>query len=155
MDHSLVIVDYEAAWQPHFARLNKAWLEEYFEVTPLDEYELQHPQETILALGGAILCARHEAAIVGVVSLRPAGPGVLKLAKLAVDPGFRGRGAGRLLCEAAIARARQLGAHTLILFTNEQLGPAMSLYRQLGFTTVPLGKADFARANVKMQLRLT
>jgi ribosomal protein S18 acetylase RimI-like enzyme len=148
------IIEYHASHQPAFARLNKAWLQQYFEVTPLDEYELAQPEVSILQAGGVILCARQGADIVGVVALRGYGAGVLQLAKLAVDQSCRGQGAGRLLCEAALARARQRGAHTVVLHTNEQLAAALALYHKLGFTQVPLGKVAFARATLKMQLSL-
>jgi len=155
VEAAMEIIEYEPAFQPHFARLNKAWLEEYFVVTPLDEYELAHPEAAILRAGGAILVARQGSEVIGVVALRTDGAGVLKLAKLAVDPAFRGRGAGRRLCEAALTRARLMGAHTVVLYTNDQLRAAMALYAKLGFVRVPLGEVIFARATVRMQLALT
>ncbi|WP_303312670.1 hypothetical protein [Hymenobacter sp. BT730] len=66
----LEIIAYAPCFQLHFARLNKAWLQEHFVVTPLDEYELAHPQESISQLGGTILVTREGTDIIGVLALK-------------------------------------------------------------------------------------
>jgi len=60
-----------------------------------------------------------------------------------VDPERNGRGVGRLLAEAVIARARELGYEAMqynaVVSTNER---AVALWRSLGFDvvgTIPLG----------------
>ncbi|HWE44101.1 MAG TPA: GNAT family N-acetyltransferase, partial [Gemmatimonadaceae bacterium] len=72
----------------------------------------------------------------------------------AVDPSVRGRGVGRALGEAAIGRARVLGAPRVELLSNTRLTPAVTLYRSLGFAEVPLPPNDYERANIKMVLEL-
>jgi hypothetical protein len=49
------IIEYEASYQPDFERLNKAWLEEYFTIEPIDRYVLEQPEEAILKPGGIIM----------------------------------------------------------------------------------------------------
>jgi ribosomal protein S18 acetylase RimI-like enzyme len=151
------LVDYRPEWQPHFERLNKAWLEEYFTVEPIDEWVLGHPEEAILRDGGRILFVEDgdTGAIVGTVALRWLEPEVLELTKMAVDRAWRGHGLGKMLCQAAIRRAGELGAHKLILYSQTGLAAAIAIYRRLGFTEIPLEPGTYARADIKMELLLT
>jgi ribosomal protein S18 acetylase RimI-like enzyme len=55
--------------------------------------------------------------------------------------------------EASIEKARQLGAHTVILYSNTRLAPAITLYRKLGFYEVPLD-GPYKRSDIKMELPL-
>lgn len=56
---------------------------------------------------------------------------------LAVAPGARGRGVGRALVEAAIARARAEGRPAIGIFTRPFMTAAQRLYESLGFTRQP------------------
>jgi hypothetical protein len=55
--NDLKIIDYKPAYQAYFEAFNKAWLEEYFSVEPIDKYVLENPEEAIYKAGGCILCA--------------------------------------------------------------------------------------------------
>jgi ribosomal protein S18 acetylase RimI-like enzyme len=56
---------------------------------------------------------------------------------LAVDPGAQGRGVGRALVEACIARASELGRTALFLHSTPWMTAAHHLYRRAGFVRVP------------------
>jgi hypothetical protein len=56
--------------------------------------------------------------------------------------------------EAAIATARASGASRLVLQSNTVLGPAMALYRKLGFVEVHGAPSLYARSNIHMELQL-
>jgi ribosomal protein S18 acetylase RimI-like enzyme len=148
------IIDYRPELQPYFERLNKAWLEAYFRVEPIDEYVLGQPEEAILREGGRLYFAEYEGKIIGTMALKVAGPGVLELTKMAVDKPYQGLGAGKFLCQAAIEKARELGAHKLLLYSQTSLAPAIGIYRSLGFEEVPLEPGKYARADIKMELVL-
>jgi GNAT superfamily N-acetyltransferase len=77
-----------------------------------------------------------------------------ELSKMAVAPAMRGQGIGRMLGEAAVARARALGARRIELLSNTRLGPAIALYGALGFVEAPLGPVEYSRANIRMVLPL-
>lgn len=89
----------------------------------------------------------------GTVALKYVEPGVYEFTKMAVDEKFRGQKIGLLLSEAAIIKARQLGAKKIILYSNTVLAPAISLYRKLGFKEVPLD-GPYKRSDIKMELIL-
>jgi GNAT superfamily N-acetyltransferase len=59
------------------------------------------------------------------------------LRALAVHPAARGRGAGRLLVERCLERARAVGALTLGLHTIDLLVDAVRLYQAMGFVRCP------------------
>jgi ribosomal protein S18 acetylase RimI-like enzyme len=56
---------------------------------------------------------------------------------LAVDPAVSGRGIGRALTEACIARARSEGRVGMTLYTLPTMGAAHRLYASLGFRRDP------------------
>lgn len=73
---------------------------------------------------------------VAVLRFRPAlfTPGLeCYLAELYVKPHHRGQHSGRALMEAALTRARALGADFIELNTDEGDTAAMALYESLGF----------------------
>ena len=148
------IIHYRSEHREYFALLNKAWLQKYFEVEPLDELVLSQPEAAILQKGGQILFAEHEGKIIGTIALIALTSGIYELAKMAVDEAYQGMGAGKLLCAAAIEKAKELNASRLILFTNSRLKPAIHIYHQLGFKEVPLEEKVFKRADIRMELLL-
>jgi putative acetyltransferase len=151
----VVIVDYEDRFAADFDRLNRAWLEGYGLLEPEDEKYLYAPRESIIDPGGAILLAVEGERVIGTCALIPAGTRIVELAKLAVAPDAQGRGIGRRLTIAAMARAIELGAERMILVSNNRLVAAVRLYESLGFKHAPLpvGLA-YATANVYMELEL-
>lgn len=148
------IIDYQAAYQSSFERLNKAWLEEYFTVEPIDSYVLEQPEEAIIKPGGIIMFARYEGEIIGTVALKVIEPGVYEMTKMSVDKAYQGLGAGKTLCAAAIARAKAINAKRLLLYTTNVLETAISIYRKQGFVDIPLEPGVYERANVKMEYPL-
>jgi GNAT superfamily N-acetyltransferase len=101
------------------------------------------------------LICRDRAMPVGVAGLAlgcsPEGDEVLLLEALFVDPAVRGRGAGRALCEAALARAARLGWPALYLYTEAADG----FYRRLGWREVGWARfgANPRRLNLFMEAR--
>jgi putative acetyltransferase len=141
-----------------FADLNEEWISAYFVVEDKDRETLADPVGHYLEPGGDVLIARDEAGhAIGCVALEPAGGGVFELSKMAVSRAARGRGTGRRLIEAAIERARELGAASLFLGSNRRLAPAVHLYESVGFRHVArerIGPLPYTRADVFMELPL-
>ena len=146
------VVDYSPEHRDAFRDLNLEWIERFFAVEESDTAMLADPEGTIIDRGGFIFVALDGDVVAGVCSLVPAGARSYQLAKMAVSPASRGRGIGRQLAESAIARARERGAEQVELYSNTVLGPAISLYRSLGFVEVPLENAEHLRSNIRMVL---
>jgi len=150
------IVPFQPALAPHFARLNREWIERFFVLEPADVAVLSDPVAAIIDPGGMIFFALVGDAVVGTCAVMPHGPGTLELAKMAVSPAAQGRGIGRLLGEACIDFARATPARTLMLASNSTLTPAIHLYEQLGFRHAPMPPGnEYARADVYMVMPLT
>jgi N-acetylglutamate synthase-like GNAT family acetyltransferase len=149
----LSILEYKPEYQPWFEKFNRDWIEKYFWMEPIDFAVLQNPEEHIIKKGGAILMANCDKEMAGTVALKYVEPGVYEFTKMAVDEKFRGQKIGLLLSEAAIIKARELGAKKIILYSNTVLAPAISLYRKLGFKEVPVD-AVYKRSDIKMELIL-
>lgn len=149
---SIDIVDYEPVHQPYFERFNRAWIEEYFTMEPVDEYVLRNPEEAILAEGGAILMAVYEGQVAGTVGLRKVADGVFEFTKMAVDEKYRRRGIAEAISYASFEKARQLGAHKVILYSNTKNAAAIKLYEKLGFRHLQPEQGVYQRANVKMEI---
>ena len=149
----LTIVDYRSEHQPWFEKLNRDWIERYFWMEPIDVEVLQHPDEHIIAKGGAIFMASVGSEIAGTVALKHTGPNLYEFSKMAVDEKFRGQKIGQALAEVAILRAKKLGASKIILYSSTKLTPALTLYRKLGFVDVPVD-GPYQRSDVKMELNL-
>jgi GNAT superfamily N-acetyltransferase len=148
---SIRIEDYIPLHQPWFETLNRTWIEEHFWMEPIDFQVLQHPDQHIIAYGGAILMAYAGEEIVGTVALKFVSPGIFEFTKMAVDERHRGQKIGQILALAAIQNAKAMGARKIILYSSTKLQPALSLYRKIGFKDVPVD-GPYKRSDVKMEL---
>jgi len=139
-------------WRGHFYRINAEWLQRYFAVEDVDRRMLSQPEKYVLARGGAIVFALIDGEVIGTCALLKEAPGVFELSKMAVETGWRGIGAGRLLLDAAIAEFRKRRGKTLFLESNSKLGPALALYESAGFVHQPAPRpgSHYQRANVYM-----
>ncbi len=109
------------------------------------ETEERTPEERVEWLGARgprhpVLVAESDGAVVGWASLnvfnaRRAYEHVADLS-LYVDRAWRGRGVGRRLLEALVARARELGYHKLVLAAFPWNEAGMRAYARAGFREV-------------------
>jgi len=146
------IISYSREYREDFFRLNRAWLDKYFELEPIDEQVLSKPEESIIKPGGEILLAKYRGQIVGTVALIAQPNGQYELSKMAVDEEFQGLGIGKRLAQAAIECFKKRPMQTLYLESNRKLKPAISLYRKLGFVEIehPQGRSHYQRADIYM-----
>lgn len=150
---ALAIKTYEPAYQPWFEKFNRAWIEKYFWMEPVDFDVLQHPDKNIIEKGGEILMALYNNEVAGTVALKFVEPGVFEFTKMAVDEKLRGKKIGKALALAAIEKAKSLKAEKIILYSNTQLTTAIELYRKLGFQEIPVD-GIYKRSDIKMELIL-
>jgi len=150
------IIPFDPLYRDAFWEINSAWIEEHFELEPIDVRVLKNPEVEILDRGGAIFFAqdRRTGEILGACALME-HRGEWEMAKMGVRTEARGRGVGLKLGQAVIAFARGRGLAKVILETNSKLKPAINLYRKLGFVHVPHpADSDYVRSDVRMELEL-
>lgn len=146
------IIDYEEKYASIFKILNMIWLDQYDLVEAHDLQVLDDPKGQILDTGGVIYLAKVDAEIVGTAGLVNEGDGVYELVKMSVMPAHQGKGISRLLIDKCLAKARELGAKKVILFSNSQLKTAIGLYQKYGFKHLTGFEAPYESADVKMEL---
>lgn len=148
----LRIISFEPYHAEAFRNLNLAWIEEFFAVEELDRAHLYSPEKSFIDTGGAILMAELEGEIVGCCGLLRRGEGAFEVSKMAIKSEYRGAGLGKRLLGEMIAHARSLGAQHLEIISSTRLGPAIRLYKQMGFVEVPLESDAYARGNIALVL---
>jgi ribosomal protein S18 acetylase RimI-like enzyme len=152
------IIEYESAHQVDFEQLHRTWFINHFhsDPEPIDEFVLTQPEKAILQHEGAILVAISDRELAGTIALKSMGGGTYELTKMAVQQAYRGKGLGRALCQAAIRKARSLGAKRIVLYTHNSLEVAIQLYVKMGFQKIPLDSNTYSpfRCDVKMELWL-
>jgi putative acetyltransferase len=154
---TMQIVEYRPELAGAFKALNEAWITRYFAIEAKDREVLDDPQGKIIARGGRILFLVEGEEVVGCCALLAMADGGFEVAKMAVAEPHKGKGLGRALMAACVARARAVGAPRLYLETNSALAPALALYRGFGFRELDgmsRGASDYARVDVWMELRL-
>ena len=148
------IMPYEDRYQPEFYQLNLEWLDKYNLTESHDLMVLNDPSGTIIDRGGYIWLAKDGSQVVGTAAIMNEGHGHYELAKMTVAPAYQGKGISKLLIEACIAKAKEINANKLLLFSNHQLLTALKLYEKYGFRHVEVIDAPFKTADIKMELEL-
>ena len=148
------IIEYQAQYHAEFRELNLEWLDKYHLTESHDLEVLDDPEGAILQRGGHIYLALQDGKVVGTSALAREDDETFELAKMSVAPSLRGQGIGQLLIGHCIARARDLGAKKLLLWSNSQLQPAIALYSKFGFRHTPVVDSPFVTADVRMELTL-
>jgi putative acetyltransferase len=153
------VVRYQEPLREHFARLNRQWIEQYFQIEPADLVSFADPHGTFIASGGEVFFALHEGQVLGTCALRRESADTYELCKMAVAPEARGLGLGDALMQAVVEFAREKAARKVYLVSNTKLAPAIGLYRKHGFVTTREGpevgqEAGYARADIEMELTL-
>ncbi len=151
---AIQIVDFNQFYAKAFYDLNHEWISKYFVMEDADTKSLTDPRGYILNKGGHILMALFNGEPIGTCALLNDGEGVFELAKMAVAPKMQGMKIGKMLGEAAIERARRVGAKRIYLVSNRRLETALNLYSRLGFVEVPMPPSIYERADIKMELDL-
>lgn len=150
----LAIIPYEDRYQPEFYQLNIEWLDKYSLTESHDLKVLNDPKGTIINRGGYIWLAKQGDMIIGTAAIMNEGHGHYELAKMAVSPAYQGKGISKQLIETCIAKAKEIKATKLFLFSNHQLLAALKLYEKYGFRQVEVKDSPFVTADVKMELEL-
>ena len=82
--HHIEIVPFSDELASQFAALNKAWLEKYFSIEPLDQLMLGDPRKYFIETGGQIFFATIDGEIAGTFALLKHNGHVYELSKMAV-----------------------------------------------------------------------
>lgn len=153
------ILKYDPKYIESFRNLNLRWISHYFAVESMDLYQLEHPDQTVIAAGGEIFFAvdaQDDKVVMGTVAVIPyGGEDSYEIIKMAVDPGFQGKGVGKQLMDASVAWCKEKKAKQIWVLTNTLLEPAVNLYKRSGFKVTHEGAhPDYERCNIVFNMIL-
>lgn len=150
-----IVVPYREELRADFERLNREWIEAYFELEPADREILGDPRRMILDRGGQVFFVLQQGEVMGTCAVLRHSAEECEIAKMAVAPQARGHGLGDLLMEACTGFARSAGFRRIVIVSNTVLEIAIRLYRKHGFVQVPLASdGRYRRANIRLELEL-
>ena len=155
MSSQLEIIDFSPEYAADFRRLNLEWIEKYFEVEGLDTEQLSDPHKTFIQPGGAIVLGLYNGEVVACCGLVKHDESVYEISKMAVIPKYHGRGFGREILSRIIVIAIGCGAQKLEIISNTVLGPAIALYKSVGFSEVAFNSDAYDRGNIALELDLS
>ena len=153
--NNLRITSFNKKYKADFEKLNREWIEEFFQMEDEDFHTLQNPESYVIQKNGEIFFAINDQIVIGTAAMIPFSEDVFELAKMSVKKGFQGKGVGKLLLKRCIQFAQERNANEIFLLTNDILKPALNLYISCGF--VVKNKYDderYERGNTKMHLIL-
>lgn len=149
-----VIIDYEDQYHNDFKRLNLEWLEKYDLIESHDLEILNYPRENVIDRGGFLFLIKNDDAIIGSAGIFKINRHEYELIKMSVAPEHHGKKLGDMLLQKCIAKAKELNALKIILYSNSKLQTAIRLYEKFGFRHVDATDTPFETADVKMELKL-
>ena len=149
-----VIIDYEDRYIKDFQRLNLEWLEKFDLIESHDLEILDHPRENVIDRGGFLFLLKDEDTVIGSAGIFKMNDTEYELIKMSVAPEHRGKKFGDMLLEKCIAKAKEMKASRIILFSNSNLQTAIRLYERFGFKHMEVVDAPFETADIKMELEL-
>ena len=118
------------------------------------DHELEHLAGEYGPPSGAFLLARENGVALGCVGLRRSAEGVGEMKRLYAVPAARGKGVGRMLAEAIVAAARNLGYASVVLDTLPTMKEAQALYATLGFRPTTAYRFNPIEGTAYLELKL-
>ena len=119
--NDLKIYSYRAIYNQSFYELNKAWIEEFWELEKSDINDLLHPKESIIDRGGEIFFAVTQDLVIGTAAMIPFPNNKIELAKMTVHQNYRGKGVSKVLMNSCISYAKKNNNKEIFLISNSKL----------------------------------
>ena len=152
---SILIDSLKKGYASDFYNLNKAWIEESWQLEESDIKDLSNPEKYIIEKGGEVFFAIKNDQVIATAAMVYTNNKVFELAKMTVAKEFRGLGIANKLMDRCIDFAKENDANKIFLITNSSLLIARNLYDKYGFKEIELDSDKYGnRGNVKMSLYL-
>ena len=103
---------------------------------------------------GRLFLAYSDGELAGCVALHRFRGDVCEMKRLFLRAGHRGSGLGRMLAEAVIAAAQEIGYARMVLDTLPSMKTAQALYLSLGFHEIPSYRENPVVGTLFMELSL-
>ena len=149
--NNLKICSYNTKYNESFYELNRAWIEEFWELEKSDFKDLLYPKKYIIDKGGEIFFAVKQNIVIGTAAMIPFSKNKIELAKMTVHINYRGIGISKILMKNSISYAKNNYKEIFFLIANLT---AKKLYLNFGFVEIALDSKKYLRGDYKMYLTL-
>lgn len=145
------IIRYNEKYKDDFIRLNKAWIEKYFEMEQ-EDYDVLNNIDKLIINGAMVFFAVENDKVWATGMSMPLNNDEWEICKLATDENYHGRGVGSAVFKECMDYAIKQGGKRIIIVSNTILKPALHIYKKFGFTEIPIDKThNYERGNIQLQ----
>ena len=81
---NLRIIPFEKKYKADFEKLNRKWIEEFFQMEDEDFHTLQNPESYVIEKSGEIFFALCDQRVIGTAAMIPFSDDIFELAKMSV-----------------------------------------------------------------------
>lgn len=151
------IKTFEPKYKADFIAMNKAWINEMFEIEPADLAELENIEQAVAQGGQVFFAVNENDEVMACCMLAPLPNDEWEIQKFAAKTAFKGTGAGKACLQAALDYAVAQRIEKLVIVSNRKCEAAVHLYRKFGFQEVPVDKEKFPfeRADIAFEMYLS
>lgn len=142
------IVKFEDKYRQAFIDLNTEWITKLFGKIEPDDVETFAHIDELIAEGAMIFFAVEDEKVLAACMAKPTGGGEREMCKMGAAGQYTGTGAGCAVFEKCRDYAIERGAKRLFLVSNDKLGPALHIFKKVGFRECPMGHCEYERGNV-------
>ena len=121
--------------------------------------ELQDMYAAYQAPDKAFYVIENNGIVLGIGGLAPLdgeeNSGICELRKMYFDPKLRGLGMGKQMIDKCIAKAQEIGFHTMYLETIPEMTAAQGLYKSRGFEYLECAKGNTCHSACEVYMQKT
>lgn len=150
------IKTFEPKYKSDFIEMNKAWINEMFEMEDADWEELENIEQAVAQGGQVFFAVNEQDTVMACCMLAPLANNEWEIQKFAAKTEFKGHGAGKACLQAALNYAETHSIKKLVIISNRKCEAAVHLYRKFGFQEIPVDKEKFPfeRADIAFEMNL-
>lgn len=148
------IISFDKKYVKDFEKLNKEWLEEFFNIEDYDKELFANPEKAIIEKGGQIFFAVKDGKAIATLALIPHGKAKIEMSKMTVAKKYRGRGIAQRLLNHAVKFAKISGYEEIFASTNSKLVEAVHIYKKNNFTRASFKDPRYKRVDEKYTMKL-
>lgn len=120
--------------------LYASWVYDYYQIPYFskdDDELIRDPKKYIIKEGGRVFFAFDGEKPIGTIALIKHNSKTAEVAKIYLDPNYRGKGIGERMMSTIVSCAKEDSYEELILSSNHTLKGALRLYEKFGFRKIP------------------
>lgn len=147
------IIRYQEQYKQQFIDMNKHWIKKFFKIEPHDLEQLDQV-ENHLEQGAMVFFAIEDQQVLATAMILRLEDNTWEICKFATNEQFQGTGTGTKVFQACLDYAIENHADKVVIYSNQQLKPALHIYQKFGFKEVPVTVSDYERVDYQAELNV-